>query len=55
MAGACPALDATYTCGRCVLMCLLLLLFVYLQDGKHVVFGNIVEGLDVVKKIEAVG
>lgn len=24
-------------------------------DGKHVVFGTIVEGLDVVKKIEASG
>jgi peptidylprolyl isomerase len=24
-------------------------------DGKHVVFGKVVEGLDVVKKLEAVG
>eukprot|EP00066_Takifugu_rubripes_P013816 XP_011603082.1 PREDICTED: peptidyl-prolyl cis-trans isomerase-like [Takifugu rubripes] len=24
-------------------------------DGKHVVFGNVVEGLDVVKKMEAKG
>ncbi|CAE8712172.1 unnamed protein product [Polarella glacialis] len=24
-------------------------------DGKHVVFGTVVEGLDVVKKVEAVG
>jgi cyclophilin family peptidyl-prolyl cis-trans isomerase len=24
-------------------------------DGKHVVFGNVVEGLDVVKKMEALG
>lgn len=24
-------------------------------DGRHVVFGEVVEGMDVVKKVEAVG
>ena len=30
-------------------------LFLCRLDGKHVVFGNVVEGMDVVKAMEAVG
>jgi cyclophilin family peptidyl-prolyl cis-trans isomerase len=32
-----------------------LIFFLCRLDGKHVVFGKVVEGLDVVKSVEAVG
>lgn len=32
-----------------------LTLFQHRLDGKHVVFGSVVEGLDVIKKVETYG
>jgi len=35
-------------------LCLCMCVFCRL-DGKHVVFGQVVEGMDILKKMEAVG
>lgn len=31
------------------------LLFIFRLDGKHVVFGSVIEGLDVIQKVEGFG